>query len=325
MKRLIALVAMMLATNVNAQSAPVPPITFSPVDAISLVISGIRFFHSESTPKEIVVIASGTGKTENEAVNNALINAVQKGIGVLIVSDQTVKNGEVVKNLAAMYSSGVVNSYDVKECKNNTCTVIAKVSPWQFIRRLEGHEQITKVNGKNLHAQALTAQHALVQRYILTDYYLSHIRQSGLDVFVREVKIVPSMNSETALVIDYEVKWNPEFKKSVISYLQRLEKDTNGKTEENLKVFIQWGPTGIFDNRVFINTYDPRFRSLIMNYLHNPIFIGIKEFGICERFDLTSDVFKIDWYGFRKQKTIILDTKKLQNIDKISMSIGCAS
>ena len=65
--------------------------------------------------------------------------------------------------------------------------------------------------------------------------------------------------------------------------------------------------------------------SLIMNYLHNPIFVGIKEFGICERFDLTSDVFKIDWYGFRKQKTIILDTKKLQNIDKISMSIGCAS
>ena len=231
----------------------------------------------------------------------------------------------MVKNLAAMYSSGVVNSYDVKECKNNTCTVVAKVSPWQFIRRLEGHEQITKVNGKNLHAQALTAQHALVQRYILTDYYLSHIRQSGLDVFVREMKIVPSMNSETALVIDYEVKWNPEFKKSVISYLQRLEKDTNGKTEENLKVFIQWGPTGIFDNRVFINTYDPRFRSLIMNYLHNPIFVGIKEFGICERFDLTSDVFKIDWYGFRKQKTIILDTKKLQNIDKISMSIGCAS
>ncbi len=96
-------------------------------------------------------------------------------------------------------------------------------------------------------------QHALVQRYILTDYYLSHIRQSGLDVIVREVKIVPSMNADTTLVIDYEVKWNPEFKKSVISYLQRLEKDTNGKTEENLKVFIQWGPTGICDiSKVFI-------------------------------------------------------------------------
>jgi hypothetical protein len=46
------------------------------------------------------------------------------------------------------------------------------------------------------------------------------------------------MNADTTLVIDYEVKWNPEFKKSVISYLQKLEKDTNGKTEENLKVFI---------------------------------------------------------------------------------------
>jgi hypothetical protein len=36
-------------------------------------------------------------------------------------------------------------------------------------------------------------------------------------------------------------------------------------------------------------------------------------------------VFKIDWYGFRKQKTVTVDTKKLQNMDKISMSLGCAS
>ena len=180
MKFFLAGVAMVLATNGVAQTTP--PVTFSPVDAISLIISGVKFFHSESTPKEIVVIASGTGKTENEAVNNALINAVQKGIGVLIVSDQTVKNGEVTRNLAAMYSSGVVNSYDVKECKNNTCTVVANISPWQFIRRLEGNEQTIKVNGKNLHAQALTAQHALVQRYILTDYYLSHIRLSLIHI-----------------------------------------------------------------------------------------------------------------------------------------------
>ena len=316
---------MMLATNVNAQSAPVPPITFSPVDAVSLVISGIRFFHSESTPKEIVVIASGTGKTENEAVNNALINAVQKGIGVLIVSDQTVKNGEVVKNLAAMYSSGVVNSYDVKECKNNTCTVVAKVSPWQFIRRLEGHEQTIKVNGKNLHAQALTAQHALVQRYILTDYYLSHIRQSGLDVFVREVKIVPSMSSDILIVIDYEVKWNKTFKNSIITYLQKLENDTNGLREKNEQVMVQWGPS---DDRVFINTYDSKFRTLIVNYAQQPIYVGIGELNYCEKIDISKevhDVFKIDWYGLRKQKTFSVNPLKLQNIDKISMSIGCAS
>jgi len=320
MKRFLAGVAIFLATNVTAQSAPP---TFTPLDYVSLVFSGVRFFFSESTPKEIIVTATGEGKNQNEAVNNALLNAVQKGIGVLIVSDQTVNSGKVTRDLAAMYSSGVVNSYEVKECKNNICTVTANISPWQFRRKLEGDTNVIKVNGKDLHAQYLTTQHAMLQRYKLTEYYMSQIRQSGLEVKVREVKIVPTTATTAELFVDYEVKWNSEFKKSFISFLERLEKDTNGRNEERLRVYIQWGPTGFFENRVFINAYEPNFREMLVRGLQAPISIGLQEFGVCETFDVKDHVLAIDWYGFRKQRTIAIQPDKLKNMDKISLSVGC--
>lgn len=178
--------------------------------------------------------------------------------------------------------------------------------------------------GKNLHAQYLTAQHALVQRQKLTEYYFSQIRQSGLDVKLREVKIVPSTANTAQLYVDYEVKWNPEFKKSFIAFLEKLEKDTNGRNEENHRVYIQWGPTGLFENRVFINAYGQNLRSIMLQGLQAPISISLQEFGICERFDVPGgNVMTIDWYGFRKQRTISINPNQLKNLDKISLSVGC--
>lgn len=323
MKKLIAMVALLLATNVSAQPNVTPP-TFTPLDYITIVLNGVKFFFSESTPKEIVVTASGTGKNENEAVNAALVNAVQKGIGVLIVSDQTVNAGRVTRDLAAMYSSGVVNSYDIKECKNNTCTVVAKVSPWNFRRKLEGDTNTVKVDGRSLHAQYVTTQHAMIQRYRITEYYMSQIRQSGLEVKVREVKILPTISNMAELRVDYEVVWNSEFKKNFIEFLEKLEKDTNGRKEQNHRVYIQWGPTGLFENRVFINAYEPNFRTMMLRGLQAPFSIGIQELNICETFEPAGgNIMTIDWYGFRKQKTITVAPDKLKNLDKLSLSVGC--
>jgi len=63
----------------------------------------------ESSPKEIVVTSKGTGKTQQEAIDSALFASVQKAIGVLVVSDQTVQKDKVNRNLVASYSSGIVN------------------------------------------------------------------------------------------------------------------------------------------------------------------------------------------------------------------------
>ena len=319
MKRLF--LASLLVTSLSANSLEI-----STYSVASFMYQGIKFVYTNSVPKEMIVTSSGTGKTREEAINNALLSGIQESIGVLVVSDLTVENDRIVRNLVAQYSSCVVNKYEVKSCVGinpTTCTVTAKVSPWNFQRKLMGDSNTIKVNGNDLQAQHMSARHVLIQRQKLTKYYLSQIQQSGLEVKIKEVKVLPSLSENASVLIDYEVRWVPEFKKSIISFLEKLEKDTDGQNTTNNQVYIQWASSGFFENRVRINTHDDRFRRMMENYLQQPISIKINELGTCEQFDATGGVFGIDWYGFRKQKTITMTPAQLSKIDKITMSVGC--
>lgn len=319
MKRLF--LASLLVTSLSANSLEI-----STYSVVSFMYQGIKFVYTNSVPKEMIVTSTGTGKTREEAIDKALLSGIQESIGVLVVSDLTVENDRIVRNLVAQYSSGVVNKYEVKSCVGinpTTCTVTAKVSPWNFQRKLMGDSNTIKVNGNDLQAQHMSARHVLIQRQKLTKYYLSQIQQSGLEVKIKEVKILPSLSENATVTIDYEVRWVPEFKKSIISFLEKLEKDTDGQNTTNNQVYIQWASSGFFENRVRINTHDDGFRRMMENYLQQPVTIKINELGSCEQFDATGGVFGIDWYGFRKQKTITMTPDQLSKIDKITMSIGC--
>ena len=316
MKQFFFVMCLLLASKAYAQ-------TMTPYQMVSFVFQGIRFAISDTPPPEIEMKGEGSGKTREEAVQNALIDAVQRGIGVMVVTDQTVNGDTVVRNMAAMYSSGVVNSYEITSCRNNYCVVSAKISPWKFRRKLEGDSNVMRVNGNDLYASYATANYGMIQRHKLTEYYFQRIRSSGLEVKIRELKITPAANGRADVMIDYEVKFNKEFKKDLISFLERMEKDTNGRGEENNRVYIQWGPTGLFENRVFINAFNENTRSMMLRYMHEPIEIYFQELNVCERYDVSDSVFTIDWYGFRKQKTINMNPLLLQNVSKVSARIGC--
>jgi hypothetical protein len=305
-------------SSVSAQS-------FTPFDYVSLIFQGIYFSMSESVPEEITVTAKGVGETQAIAIETALNSAVQKAVGVLVISDQTVKNDQVIRNLVASYSSGVVNSYKIDTCQKDKvihCTITAKVSPMKFMRKLQGDSQTIQVNGTDLLAKHQTARNTLIQREKITNYYFSQIRQSGLDVIIREVKILPSDTERVKLVVDYEVKWNAEYKKEILKFLERLEKDT--KNDGGQQIYIQWGPTGLFNNRVHINVVNERLRTSMLRMIHAPTFVKINELNLCE--DINHDnVFTIDWYGVKRQRTIEVDPAKLRGIQSLSASIGCTS
>ena len=305
-------------SSVSAQS-------FTPFDYVSLIFQGIYFSMSESVPEEITVTAKGIGETQTIAIETALNSAVQKAVGVLVISDQTVQNDRVIRNLVASYSSGVVNSYKIDTCQKDKvihCTITAKVSPMKFMRKLQGDSQTIQVNGTDLLAKHQTARNTLIQREKITNYYFSQIRQSGLDVIIREVKILPSDTEKVKLVVDYEVKWNAEYKKEILKFLERLEKDT--KNDGGQQIYIQWGPTGLFNNRVHINVVNDRLRTSMLRMIHAPTFVKINELNLCE--DINHDnVFTIDWYGVKRQRTIEVDPAKLRGIQSLSASIGCTS
>lgn len=308
----------MWTSSVSAQS-------FTPFDYVSLIFQGIYFSMSESVPEEITVTAKGVGETQAIAIETALNSAVQKAVGVLVISDQTVQNDRVIRNLVASYSSGVVNSYKIDTCQKDKvihCTITAKVSPMKFMRKLQGDSQTIQVNGNDLLAKHQTAKNTLIQREKITNYYFSQIRQSGLDVLIREVKILPSDTEKVKLVVDYEVKWNAEYKKEILKFLERLEKDT--KNDGGQQIYIQWGPTGLFNNRVHINVVNDRLRTSMLRMIHAPTFVKINELNLCE--DINHDnVFTIDWYGVKRQRTIEVDPAKLRGIQTLSASIGCTS
>lgn len=307
---------LLVASTTSVQS-------FTSLDYVSLIFQGIYFSASESVPEEITVNAKGIGDTQPIAIQAAINLAVEKAVGVLVISDQTVKNDKVVRNLVAQYSSGVVNSYEVKKCEGKpvSCEIVAKVSPWKFMRKLEGDSQTIQVNGNDLLMKHQTAKNALIQRYKITQYYMSQIRQSGLDVMVRSVNVEPSVSNMVVLTIDYEVKWNKEFKREIIRFLEKMEKDTV-RNDANHQVYIQWGPTGLFENRVRVNTYNEHFRQMMLHYIHEPIFVRIDELNICMNVK-HDNVFTVDWYGVQRQITLQVEPHKLKNVNKLSMGISC--
>lgn len=297
--------------------------TVTPLQMASFVFQGVRFVIADKPPPEIEMRGQGSGKTREEAVQNALIDAVHKGLGVMVVTDQTISGHNVVRNMAAMYSSGVVNSYEVISCRFDTCIVNAKISAWKFRRKLEGDTNVIRVNGNDLYASYSTANLGIQQRHKMTEYYFQRIRSSGLEVKIRELKVTPAANGRADVTLDYEVRFNKEFKKDLIAFLKKMENDTNGRNEENNRVYIQWGPTGLFENRVFINALNENTRSMMLRYMHEPIEIYFQELNVCERYDVVDSVFTVDWYEFRKQKTININPLLLQNVSKVSARIGC--
>jgi hypothetical protein len=297
--------------------------SFTPMNYVTLFFQGMYFTASESVPEEITVTAKGVGDTQEAAIQAAIHVAIEKTVGVLVLTDQAVSNDKVIRNLVAQYSSAVVNSYEVKKCEGKpvSCEITAKVSPWKFMRKLEGDSQTIRVSGDDLLMKHQTARNTLMQRYKITQHYMSQIRQSGLDVIVRSVTVKPSVSDHATLVIDYEVKWNKEFKKEITRFLQKLKKDTV-KNDSNYQVYIQWGPTGLFENRVRVNTFNEDFYQMMMRFIHEPIYVRIDELNMCVNVK-HENVFTVDWYGVRRQISVDIHPNKLKNLNSLSMGISC--
>ena len=71
--------------------------SFTPFEYVSLIFQGIYFSMSESVPEQITVTSKGVGSNQNEAVESALNSAVQKAVGVLVLSEQSAKNDRVIR------------------------------------------------------------------------------------------------------------------------------------------------------------------------------------------------------------------------------------
>lgn len=308
--------------------------------ATSYVLKGVKFYFSSFVPSEIVVITTGTGDTREKAIDNALIAAVQEAIGVLVVSDVTVQDDKILRNIAIMYSEGVVNNYKVKECKGDlrqACEIIATVSPSRLQSKFAGSGAIMEVDGQNLYGQYATSKNAILQRKKLAEYYLSNIRTHGLEIEITSMKVIPTSEAKVPIEINYLVTWNREYKENALSFFKKLEKETNGKFERysdrdknKYTYMLTYGDSFSFirNDRLHINTYDESFYKMMRFYISSKIQISINPFNVCDSYDpqYLSGIFAMHKESDSvRKKTVYVNPEQLKDLKQISLTLGCNS
>ncbi len=159
-----------------------------------------------------------------------------------------------------------------------------------------------------------------------------------------EFKVEPSPTRDVQVHLKYKVQYKKDFKRELISFLQRLERDTGGGTDWNGRrqepnmsrhprtAVLQWGPTGWNENRVYIHTYDDEFFSMIRKFrVEMPLYVSIPELNFCDRIEIGDsygtgfygDIFQIDWYNSFRLHTIKVRPELLKKVEKVTMLLGC--
>ena len=300
-KRQFIFMIVVLTCLSNCKSVTLPP----EIQAASYVLRGIQFYFAYMTPNEITVQSKGSGKDENEAIDKAIIAAVQQAMGVLVVSEITASDEKVLTELAGMYSSGIVKSYEKKNCTGTNlveCTIEAKVKPFGIRDSIFSNKSTQIVDGKSLHGQYSSAKASLIQRRKLTEYYLSLIRSIGLVAQVESIEVIPSMTAKAKIALSYSIDWNDNFRSEIISFLKHISDDPNSKanlfgflskkppgdisSEDPNDVVVRWGPMrGILSQSVTVKTYDRAFAMMIRSKLRDPIQFEFSPFGLCDSFE----------------------------------------
>jgi hypothetical protein len=290
---------------------------------VSLMLQGMRFTMSPMTPKETTIRVAGVGKDRDAAIQNGLLTAVQQTVGVMLITDQVVNNDRLLKNVVAQYSSGTVNKFQVHDCVGNrpvVCNMTVTVSLSAFMRKLENVSDNIQIPGNDYYQKHLLQKTLLIQREKMLDYYLRQIHQSGLDVEITNVELLPTTGDNARLSIQYRVKWNETFRKEFLSFMRKLENDTqhiNGST-----VYMQWGTTGLADNRAYIKTHSEVMHNNVINLIHRPI--QVQFLNVCETIGV-ENIFDLGRRGLNLKSEISVSPDKLKNMTHLAAKIGCDS
>jgi hypothetical protein len=78
-----------------------------------IFFTAVNFIYSQSTENIVTLTTSGTGKTIEEAKNNALRSAIEQAFGAFISSKTEILNDELIKDEVVSISSGNILKFDV--------------------------------------------------------------------------------------------------------------------------------------------------------------------------------------------------------------------
>jgi len=113
------------------------------------------------------VVATGMGIDSDSALKNALLNAVNQSIGMLVDAETLVKNDNIVKDEILTHSDGYVDTFNkISECKRDDglfeIKIKATVKRMKVVEKLKNNNiSIMSIDGNSIFGEALTKQESL--------------------------------------------------------------------------------------------------------------------------------------------------------------------
>ena len=237
---------------------------------ILLAISPVWCQDKPQQEAKTIVVATGVGLDPGNALLNALSNAVEQAIGVVVDAETLVKNESIVNEKILTYSNGYVEKYkSIKEQKRADglyeVKIKALIKRGQLIQKLkEVNITTTKVEGESLFAETVTQVKAEKTAAKLLESAMEGLPTSLLiaEVVDKKPKIL-SKSTEGAKVAwtirikynqkDYYEKVMPKLQKmfeaiankklgSSITKAQQIQLPKRGGIDDNKNVPLIWGP-----------------------------------------------------------------------------------
>lgn len=179
------------------------------------------------------ITVTGSGKSFEEAKENAFRKAIEFKVGVTVLSDLEVKNYKVAKENIFLYSAGYVDDYKILTQENTNTGVIVmmnvSVSESKLKNRIIAEPKTSiEFDGSKHAVQFKTFSQEKTQGDIILNKTLS-----GYPVKAYNIKQLPHFITvdyyRNAIInIPYEISWNFEFIKSLRETLLLIEDGSNG-------------------------------------------------------------------------------------------------
>lgn len=241
---------------------------------------------------DISVIGNGWGKSENEAISSALRNAIEKAVGVFIVSSSEVVNDELVKDQINSVATGNILDYSVismlKDGIGFKATVSANVSPDKLVISLNNQVGSKFEVKGNVYAQNAIKekfyqeQEPLIIKSLMDQY--SNVPFFDISVHMAEPKSSLNFDSEISDFDIYRKGMNDSvtniFRNKIFYASSTMRKRTPEKKllADEVQVFKPDYPKEMakYADKYAIMEWDKKFKSLafrginLATYIENP-------------------------------------------------------
>lgn len=203
------------------------------INLLFLLLISIQFAFCQTSENTVSITTSGTGKTQEEAKNNALRSAIEQTFGAFISSKTEILNDQVVSEEITSVASGNIQNFEIKsqdKLPNDiwSVTLFATVSVDKLISFVQSKGIKVEINGVlysvNIKQQIINEKAEIVNMCSLIGGLHEPLQNSfDYNVQASEPQSMDDNNEKWSIKLNIKASTNENFEKCVGIFVNTLK------------------------------------------------------------------------------------------------------